>query len=438
MVILDTALGKREEEERPIRVGLVGAGFIGYSVALQIVNYVKGMRLVAIANRTPSKAEKAFRDTGVSEIAFVGTASQLDDAIKNGRHAVTDDALLLCQAEGIDVIIEATSDVEFTAQVAFNAIKHKKHIVVMNADLDATVGPILKVYADRAGVIMSATDGDQPGTMMNLYRWVKSIGYRPVLMGNMKGLQDFYRTPDTQKAFAEKYGLSPKMATSFADGTKMSMENTLVANATGFGVGTRGMYGPKCKFVNESKDAFPVDKLLNGRGGIVDYILGAEPGPGVFVLGYDEHPQRKRYMGYYKLGEGPLYVFYTPYHLASWEVPLTAARLVLFHDASVSPLAGPVCDVLTVAKRELKAGEVLDGIGGFSSYGMIDNAEVCRKENLLLMGLSEGCRLKHDIPKDQAITNAHVEMPQGRLVDKLRAEQDTYFHDKQSSSSRRG
>src|SRR4029079_2034325 len=427
MIILDRALEKREQEGTPIRVGLVGAGFMGHSIALQIANYVKGMRLVAISNRTLSKAETAFLGSGVSEMARVENVSQLEESIAKGRPAITNDALLLCQAEGIDVIIEATSDVEFTAQVAHGAINSNKHIVVMNADLDATVGPILNVYANRAGVVMSGTDGDQPGTLMNLYRWVKSIGYRPVLMGNMKGLLDFYRTPDTQKGFAEKYGLTRKMATSFADGTKMSMENALVANATGFGVGTRGMYGPKCKFVNEAKDVFPLEKLLNGPSGIVDYILGAEPGPGVFVLGYDDHPHRKMYMEYNKLGEGPLYVFYTPYHLSAWEVPLTAARIVLFQDAAVRPLGGRVCDVLTVAKRNLKAGEVLDGIGGFDTYGMIDNAEVCRKETLLLMGLSEGCRLRRDTSKDRAITCADVELPNNRLIHKLRADQDAHF-----------
>jgi len=428
MVILDTALGKRHEEGNPIRVGLVGAGFVGYSVALQIINHVKGMRLVAIANRTLSKADKAFREAGVDEVTTVETISQLEESIAKGHAAITEDYQVLCKADGIDVIIEATSDVEFTAHVALNAIQNKKHIVVMNADMDATVGPILKVRAKQAGVVLSAADGDQPGVTMNLYRWVTSIGYQPIVAGNMKGLQDFYRTPDTQKEFAAKYGLSAKMATSFADGTKMSMENTLVANATGFGVGVRGMYGPKCKHVTEAKDHFSLETLLNGKGGIVDYVLGAEPGPGVFILGYSENPRKQPYMEYYKLGDGPLYVFYIPYHIASWEVPLTAARGVLFHDAAVTPIAGPVCDVITLAKRDLKAGEVLDGIGGFTAYGMIDNAEICQKDNLLLMGLSEGCRLKHDIPKDQPITNDNIEMPELRLIDKLRLEQNAHFH----------
>jgi len=418
MIIVDSALKKRQEEGNPVR-------FIGKSVVYQIENYVTGMRLVALSNRTLSKAEQAMRLAGVREVDTVENVTQLEESIAKCRHAITDNAMLLCEADGIDVIIEATSDLEFTANLAVHAIENKKNIVLMNADCDATVGPILKVKADRAGVVISATDGDQPGSMMNLYRFVKSIGYKPVLIGNMKGLQDFYRTPDTQKEFAAMYGLSPRMATSFADGTKISMENTLVANATGFKAGKRGMFGPKCDHVDNAKDMFPLEMLL--EGGIVDYILGARPGPGVFVLGYDKNQHRIPYMRYYKLGDGPLYVFYTPYHLPTLEVPLTAARGVLFRDAAVAPLGGPVCDVITVAKRDLKAGEVLDGAGGFTCYGMIENTDNCRKQNLLLMGLSEGCRLKRNVPKDQPITNADVEFPKGRLIDKLRAEQDAYF-----------
>lgn len=428
MIIVDSALQKRYEENNPIRVAVVGAGFMGSGVAYQIQNYVKGMKLVAVSNRTRSKAEHVLRKAGISTINVVETVAQLEESIAKGCSAITDNAMLLCEAEGVDTIIEATSDIEFTATIAIKAIENKKNIVLMNADCDATVGPILKVYADKAGVTISATDGDQPGTMMNLYRFVKSIGYQPVLIGNMKGLQDFYRTPDTQKEFAATYGLSPRMATSFADGTKISMENTLVANATGFKVGKRGMFGPKCDHVDNAKDVFPLEMLL--EGGIVDYILGARPGPGVFVLGYDKNQNRIPYMRYYKLGDGPLYVFYTPYHLPTLEVPLTAARGVLFGDAAVAPLGSPVCDVITIAKQGLKAGEVLDGAGGFTCYGMIENTGTCRKENLLLMGLSEGCCLIRDVPKDQPITNADVEFPKGRLIDKLRAEQDAYFFTK--------
>jgi predicted homoserine dehydrogenase-like protein len=281
------------------------------------------------------------------------------------------------------------------------------------------------MYAERAGVLITNADGDQPGVIMNLLRFVRTIGYQPVLAGNIKGLQDHYRTPETQKGFARQHNITPQMATSFADGTKISMENAIVANATGFKVGTRGMYGPRCEHVTEAVTLFPMDQLLDG--GLVDYILGAEPGPGVFVLGYNENPVRQSYMNYFKMGDGPLYVFYVPYHLPHLEVPLTAARAVLFQDAAVSPLAGPVCDVITVAKRALRAGEVLDGIGGFTCYGVLENSDVCLAENLLPMGLSERCRLKCDILQDQPITYSDVIVPHDRLADRLRDEQNTYF-----------
>jgi predicted homoserine dehydrogenase-like protein len=425
MIIVDTALEKRESEGNPVRVAVVGAGYIGRGATLQIEKYLPGMRVVAISNRTISQAARAYQEAGIDSFNTVETVSQLEDSIAKGQYAITDNALLLCEADGAEVIIEVTGDVEFSAHVAMKAIEHNKHLVLMNAELDATVGPILKTYADKAGVVITNADGDQPGVMMNLYRFVKSIGYDPVLVGNIKGLQDYYRTPTTQKKFAAEHGISPKMATSFADGTKISMENAIVANATGFKVGKRGMYGPKCAHAKEAINLFPLDQMLDG--GLVDYILGAEPGPGVFVIGHNDHPERREYMKYFKMGDGPLYAFYVPYHLPHLEVPLTAARAVLFQDAAVAPIAGPVCDVITVAKRDLEAGEILDGIGGFTCYGMIENAEVCQAENLLPMGLAEECSLTRAIRKDQAITYADVKLPPGRLCDKLRTEQDAYF-----------
>ncbi len=425
MIIVDKALEKCHQEGKPIRVALVGAGFMGRGIALQILTAIEGMKLVAISNRALSEARRAYQEAGFESVKSVETVDELEATVSQEKYAITNDAMLLCQAEGIDAIIEATGDVGFGVLVTMKAIENRKHIIVMNAELDATVGPILKVYADRAGVIYTNADGDQPGVIMNLYRFVKTIGYKPVLAGNIKGLQDHYRTPETQKGFAAKYNLTPKMATSFADGTKISMENVVVANATGFKVGKRGMYGPLCVHVKEAAHLFPMDQLLNV--GLVDYILGAEPGPGVFVLGYNDHPLKQKYMAHLKMGDGPLYVFYTPYHLCHLEVPLSVARAVLFRDAAVAPVRGPVVDVITVAKRDLKAGELLDGIGGFNSYGVAENSEVCQLENLLPMGLSEGCRLKSDIPKDQTITYTDVELPEGRFCDKLRLEQDAYF-----------
>lgn len=425
MIIIDKALAEREQKGHPIRVGLVGAGYMGRGIALQIITAVPGMELAAVANRHLEDARRAYFQAGVSDVTAVANIRQLEDAVSHGKAAITEDALLLCQAGNIDVIVEVTGTIEFGARVVLTAIEHQKHVILMNAELDATLGPILKVYADKAGVIITNSDGDQPGVIMNLYRYVQSIGCRPVLAGNIKGLHDPYRTPETQRAYAEKYHQKPRMVTSFADGTKISMEMVVVANGTGFKVGQRGMYGYHCQDVNETPSLYPIEQLLDG--GLVDYVVGAQPPGGVFVLGYNEQPLQQQYLNYYKMGDGPLYVFYTPYHLCHLETPLTIARAVLFSDAALTPLGAPVCEVITIAKRDLIAGEVLDGIGGFTSYGVAENADVAQIENLLPMGVSEGCRLKRDVPKDCSVTYDDIELPDGRLCDKLRIEQSGYF-----------
>jgi len=425
MIIVDTALKQRADAGRPIRVGLIGAGFMGRGIAIQMLNALPGMDLVAIYNRTLETAEFAYTQAGAETVKQVSSVAELETAIEQKTYAITDDPMLLCEAGNIDAIIEATGEVEFGAHVVLRAIDNNKHIILMNAELDALVGPLLKVKADKAGVVITNVDGDQPGVVMNLYRWVDMMGYKPIMAGNIKGLQDHYRTPETQKGFAEKHHQKPKMITSFADGTKISMEMAVVANATGFRVGQRGMYGPECKHVTEAVNLFSLEEMLNG--GLVDYILGAEPGPGVFVLGYNENPIQKQYMKYLKMGDGPLYVFYVPYHFPHLETSITVARAVLFNDAATKPLAGPVVDVLTMAKRDLKAGDVLDGIGGFDCYGETDNYDVSKKNEYLPMSVAEDCRLKRDIKKDEVIAYADVELPAGRLCDRLRAEQTEYF-----------
>lgn len=425
MIIVDKALKEREEQNNPVRVGIIGAGYMGRGTVLTIEKSVPGMKVAALYNRTIEKAEKAFDQAEVYSYEKAGSTDELDQLIDGGRHVITDDPNLLCESANLDVIIEATGEIEFGARITLRAIENKKHVVLMNAELDATVGPLLKTYADEQGVIITNADGDQPGVLMNLMRFVETIGYKPVLAGNIKGLEDPYRTPETQKEFARKHKQKPRMVTSFADGTKLSMEMAVVANATGFKAGKRGMYGPECDHVSEVLDLFPEDEMLDG--GLVDYILGAEPGPGVFVISYNDQPVLRDYMSYFKMGDGPFYVFYVPYHLPHLEVPLTAARAVLFNDATITPLGAPVSEVITLAKKDLKLGEKLDGIGGFTCYGTIENSETARNENLLPMGLSQDCVLQNDISKDQPITMADVEFPEDRICDKLWHEQQKKF-----------
>ena len=425
MMIVDTALEKREQAGNPVRVALIGAGYMGRGIALEIISAMPGMRLVAICNRHIARAEQAYKEAGIDSCKVVHTAGELEQAVSSGSYAIAEDPMVLCQAGNIEAIIDATGEVEIGAHVAIETIKHGKHLILMNAELDATIGPILKVYADRAGVVYTYTDGDEPGVAMNLYRFVKSIGYRPVLMGQIKGFLDRYRNPETQRGFAEKHKQKAAMVASFADGSKLCLESSLMANATGFKPGIRGMFGHQCAHVKDLLDMFSPEQLLNG--GLVDFALGAEPHSGAFVVGYNDHPIKKEYMSYFKMGDGPFYMFYTPYHLPHLQLPLTVARAVLFHDATLAPLGAPVCDTGAFAKRDLKAGEVLDGMGGFTCYGLIDTYEICQKENFLPMALSQGCRLKRDVPKDQGITLSDVDFPSGRLCDKLWAEQTAYF-----------
>jgi predicted homoserine dehydrogenase-like protein len=422
MIIVDKALLQRQAQGRPIRVAMVGAGAMGRSIALQIGTVVPGMELVAISNRHPDAARRAYLDAGAADVRSVGTPAELADAMARGQAAITDDPFLLCAAEGVDAILEVTGAVEFGAAVVCAAIEHGKHVVTMNAELQGTVGPILNRYADRAGVVLTDADGDQPGVIMNLYRFVRGIGVRPVLAGNMKGLQDAYRNPTTQESFARRNHLTPHMAASFADGTKMSFEMALVANATGLRVRSGGMLGPSCSSVYEAAGFWSLDELLDGPG-LVDYVVGAQPGPGVFVLGHQDHPVQQHWLRLYKLGDGPIYTFYTPYHLCHLEAPLTVARAVLFGDAAVSADAGHVVDVVATAKRDLRAGEVLDGIGHYMTYGQCVNADRTAAERYLPMGLAAGCTLRRDVAKDALLAYDDVRLPEGRLVDRLRGEQ---------------
>ena len=411
----------REAEQRPIRVGMVGAGATGRAIALQLGTPVAGMRLAGIANRTPQHAERALREAGIHRWERASTPQQAEAQIARGATVLTDDPQTLTRCAAIDIIVEVTGSVDFAASVALDAFAHAKPVVLVNAELDSLIGPILKVKADQAGVVLTHTDGDEPGVAMTLVRYVQSVGLRPVAAGNIKGMVDYYRTPDTQRDFAARHDQDVRKVTSFADATKLSMETTVLANATGFGVARRGMTGPACGYVRELARLLPAEAML--AGGIVDYSVGAAPHTGGFVVVHEENPLKKTQLAYYKLGDGPFYVFYTPFHLPHIQIPSTIARAVLHKDPTVTPLDGPACEVLTIAKRPLKAGEKLDGVGGFCSYGLIDNHAAARAADALPIALSEGCVLLRDVGKDESISFADVQMPATRLSDKLWREQ---------------
>jgi len=417
----DTALGEREATGKPIRVGMVGAGASARAIALQLGTPVPGIRLVAIANRTPEHGERAFREAGITAFRHAGSAREAETAITSGFPVLTGDPSILTTCDAIDVLIEVTGTIEAAARVVLETFDHGKHVVLVNAELDSLLGPILKTKADRAGVVVTHTDGDEPGVAMTLLRYLRSLCLRPVAAGNLKGMVDYYRTPETQRSFAERYGQDAKKVTSFADATKLSMEATVLANATGFHTGRRGMYGPACENVREIGYLLPADKMLST--GLVDYALGAAPYTGAFVIVHEDAPLKKVQLAYYKLGDGPFYVFYTPFHLPHIQIASTIGRAVIHRDPTVAPLAGPVCEVVTVAKRDLKAGERLDGIGGFCTYGLVDNATAARNMAALPIGLSEGCVLGRDVSKDDVLSFNDVEALSGGVALALWREQ---------------
>jgi predicted homoserine dehydrogenase-like protein len=421
-MMTDTALLERETVGHPIRVGIIGAGASARAIALHLGTPVPGIRLVAIANRTSAHGERAFREAGIALWKHVDSIHQAEAAITSGLPALIEDPSVLTRCDVIDLIVEATGTIEPAARAVLEAFDHGKHVVLVNAELDSLLGPILKAKADRAGVVLTHTDGDEPGVAMTLLRYLRSVGLHPVAAGNLKGMVDYYRTPDTQRPFAEKRGLDPRKVTSFADATKLSMEATVLANATGFKAGRRGMYGPVCHHVSELAGLLPAEQMLGS--GLVDYALGAAPHTGAFVIVHEDSPLKKAQLAYYKLGNGPFYVFYTPFHLPHVQIVSTIARAVLHLDPTVAPIAGHVCEVVAVAKKDLKAGECLDGVGGFCTYGLIDNSATARSMDALPLGLSDGSVLCRDISKDTVIRLDDVYLPNIDLAQELWSEQN--------------
>lgn len=411
MILVDRALEQRQRDGAPIRITLIGAGFMARGIAYQVTRHTRGMEVKWVVCRRKEQGEALCVEAGLP------------------ASCVTNDWRVAAGDPRIDAVVEVTGSLEYGAEVVLEAIARGKHVVLMNAELDGTVGPLLWLKAQRAGVVYTNSDGDQPGVQMNLWRFVEGLGVRPVLAGNIKGLQDPYRNPATQEGFARRWGQNVYMVTSFADGTKISYEQAIVANACGLRVGRRGMYQPVVPVGTDIAGAvgwYPRDVLLEVPG-LVDFVVGASPAPGVFVLGFTEAPLQRHYLNLYKLGEGPIYCFHTPHHLCHFEVANSVARAVLFGDETIAPRCGPCVDVVAAAKRDLAAGTVIDRLGGYSIYGVAENYAISLRDGLLPAGLAEGCVLRRPVRRDEAVHRDEVEFPPDRLIDHLRAEMERHF-----------
>jgi predicted homoserine dehydrogenase-like protein len=423
MIIVDTSLKKREREGRILKVGMIGCGEMAKGMINQIMHYTPGMTIAATYNRTPERAVDVYKALKIDNYVVTDNLVKANQAISNGNSVITGDMDLFLSLGDVEVVVESTGAIEFGAVTILKAFEKGKHVLSFNAELDSTLGPILFQKAKQAGVKYALGDGDQPGVTMNLFRYVKGMGFEPLVCGNVKGMLDYYRTPATQKGFADSWGMLPEMATNFADGTKVAFEQSCIANATGMQVAKRGMFGyESTDHVDNLTHLYDVDQLREW-GGIVEFIVGAKPGPGVFVYAAAKDPYSVKYLKYGKLGEGPLYSFYQPYHLLFFDIASSIARLIDFDDPVIVPLGASIVDVVATAKTDLFPGDNLDGIGGFKTYGLCENHSVVSEENLLTMGLSEGCRITKAVAKDSVIRYEDVEIPKGRLIDQLMLEQ---------------
>jgi predicted homoserine dehydrogenase-like protein len=427
MILVDTALRQREQAGHPLRIGVIGAGAMARGLVALITNQVPGMDVVAIANRTLQRAADAYSFAGRCGALAADSLAGLDQAMAEGRAAITTDPSLLARSAGIDALIDITGSVNHGAGIVLSAIEHGKPLVLMNAEVDATIGPILHEKARQAGVLLTCCDGDQPGVQLNLWRKVKGMGLIPRVLGNIKGLQDEYRTPTTQQGFAERWNQDVTMVTSFADGSKVNFEQCIVANATGFTVLRRGT--SRMEFRGPVEDLTSHYNLAELRqlGGVVDFVVGANPAPGVYCLAELADTRHAAMLAAKGLGDGPLYCFYEPYHLCHLDAPMSLARALLFGDAVGQAIGPPVVEVVAIAKRDLQAGETLDSFGRYMTYGQAEKAAVVRAEGLIPEGLVEGCLLRRAIAKDTPIRWSDVEAPSHELAHQLYTQQQSMW-----------
>ena len=364
------------------KIAVVGTGAMGRGI-VQVVQRSDDMEIVAVADINPQ-------------------------AIENVKPYLPKNALTTTTPSEVlnkkpDVLVEASPSITDAALLIRSAISQGINIVLMNGEVDQVFGRLLAKEAKANGVILTSDAGDQHGVLVRKIEEVRSMGIEVVMAGNNKGFLNRYANPTMLVEEAAKRRLSPIQCTAYTDGTKLSIEMAIVANATGFGLLQTGMFGPKMEYVNDALKAFDLDKCRK-LGGVVDYVLGAKPGASVFVIGYSDDPEDKFFLDYYKMGEGPYYLFLRPYHLCHFETPYAIQRLIKYKEP-VLVQKKRFLEVGTRAKTDLKKGTILDGIGGYHLYGILE------KPSSLPIGLSKNTILKKEKKKDEPIEWDDVEFP---------------------------
>ncbi|MDR1600228.1 MAG: NAD(P)-dependent oxidoreductase [Oscillospiraceae bacterium] len=427
---MSAKLARLESEGTPIGAALIGAGQMGKDIAAQFGEMV-GTRLWVIVDLDMETARAAFRyDRSNPEIVETNDPAEAELAVKAGKRVASTDYRMAVQLSRVQSVIDATGSPEMGARVTMECIFHKKHIVMMNVECDITIGPILRGLCEQAGIVYSLTAGDEPGAIVEVWRFAKSMGFEVVAAGKGKNNPlDIYANPGQEEwsSKARARNMNPRMLVEFVDGSKTMIEMAAVANATGLVPDVRGMHGPRC-LVKDLTRVFSLESQggVLTRQGVVDYAIG-DVHPGVFVIVTTDNQRVIDGLVQRDMGNGPNYLLYRPYHLCSIETPLTAAQAVLYGESTAHPMRGLTAECVTVAKRDLHAGETLDGIGEYCYRASIDLHSAAKAGNMLPVGLAKGAKLLADAPKDSVITYDMVQLPDASALLNLRRLQDLLF-----------
>ena len=421
MYEIDTKLKELEEKGTPISVALVGAGQMGKDIVAQISG-MQGMVISVVVDIRTDICLDAYRLAGVTEgVCVTEDLEEAENAFRQGLYIATTDYKIATRLSGVQAVVDATGSPEMGARISLDCFDHLKHIVMI------TVGPILRKMAEKAGVVYSLTAGDEPGSIVELYRFAKALGFKIVAAGKGKNNPlDIYANPG-MKEWADKAAkreMSPRMLIEFVDGSKTMIEMCAVSNATGLIPDVRGMHCVKCNVDQLSK----VYSLKSQGGvldkeGVVDFAIG-NIAPGVFVIVTTDSQRIIDGLVQRDMGDGPNYLLYRPYHLCSIETPITAAQAVIYGESTAHPMDHLTSECITIAKMDLKAGQVLDAIGEYCYRASIDLAEVAREGNMLPVGLAKGAKLISDVKKDEIITYDMVELDNKSVLLQLRRLQD--------------
>jgi predicted homoserine dehydrogenase-like protein len=438
------------KEGKSINVGVVGAGQMGLSI-ISHLNSIKGFKVCAIADKSMARVDQICSSLSLNrgdifevENSYAGSILNADlgnilagkkvsdfsfkktsEAISAGKIVFTNDFTMLAEIPEIDIAVDATGYTDIGAGVALTALLGNKDVVTLNVETDITVGPILKKIADDRNLVYTIAAGDEPAVLMELFDFADGLGFKIICAGKGKNNPlDRHANPASLEEYAAKKGSSGKMMTSFVDGTKSMIEMACLSNATGLIPDCRGMHSPKAK-IAELLSVFCLKNKggILEREGVVDFVIG-DLAPGVFLIFSTQNKLTKELLNYLLMGEGPNYLLYRPYHIPGIETPLSIARAYFERKPWIVPSDGLISEVITVAKKSLKKGEKIDGIGGYSVYGLIDRYDTAAGDDLLPVGLSNNCVLKKNMSADEPISINDVEYDPSTLLAQLRKLQD--------------